>query len=493
MKLQFAFGNPSKKTRKKAKKTKKKVNRRKKVTKVKKSKKILAKRRKSLKTKHKPKRLKGLMKRKKVKKSSYKASTLKGRKRKEKKNPEKFAFYAQGEKGKLGKKLHSGIAPTFKDFEKKQARLEKAKQAYLAVEGSEENSKKKRLRNSYKNAIKALVRMKSDVAAHKKLVEAYDKEGAILKTEEIMAKKKKAKKAKKATKKVTKKAKKAKKATKKKVVAKAKVKKTHKKKAHKSKARKTKKRKTKMITHRHSAKTGHFKKGSKVKFKKTIGSGSKKMTLSGFFKLNPSRRNPMSKIKDLAKSATKLDTTELTSLAIGGALVPVINSGIGKIPYADKVVGFINEYVGPQATGSIVPMLIGAVANIASEQFVKDAQTKKHINAAADGLIAAGVIGLTMSISQKYVVEGMMSGVLFSPMSGVNYTPMAGVNYTPMAGVPQLAGPDFGRAADYGGGAGYTQSHRFSKADFGRAMDEDSDELATEDDINSENLSGGMG
>jgi len=490
MKLQFAFGNPRRKKKaKKAMKRKKVV--RKKATKVKKRKKSVAKRHKRLKTKHKPFRAKGFMKRKKAKKakkSMRKFTTLKGRKRKAKKNPEKF----QVRKG--GKIVHSGVAPSRKDLGLKTKEFYKAKAAYEKAPDASKAKAKARLALS--KIMKDVNLIEGNRRAFDKLAERFKEEGATISTQEIgMAKKKKAskKKAKKVSKKKAVKAskKKTRKVSKKKAV---KVKaKTVKRKSSKKKSHKRKTKKTKMITHKHSAKTGHFKRGTKIKFKKTTGKGRKKVTLSGFFKLNPSRRNPMSKIKDLAKSATHLNTTELTSLAIGGALVPVINSGIGKIPYADKVVGFINEYVGPQATGSIIPMLVGAIANIASESLVKDANTRKHINAAADGLISAGVIGLTMSISQKYVVEGMMSGILYSPMSGVNYTPMSGVNYTPMSGMPQLSGPDFGRASDYGGGGGYTEGHRFSKADFGRAMDEDSDELSTDDDIMSDNMSGGLG
>ena len=54
-----------------------------------------------------------------------------------------------------------------------------------------------------------------------------------------------------------------------------------------------------------------------------------------------------------------------------------------------------------------------------------------------------------------------------------------------------MSGPDFG-GADYGAG-GYQEDKRFSKSDFGHAMDMDSDEEMTDDDINSENLSGSMG
>jgi hypothetical protein len=100
-----------------------------------------------------------------------------------------------------------------------------------------------------------------------------------------------------------------------------------------------------------------------------------------------------------------------------------------------------------------------------------------------------------------------MAGVNYTPtmrgLGNVRYTPngMRGINYTPemrgMGIVPTLNGmgrsPDFGKSADYGGSGGYTEDHRFSKSDFGaHAMDEDSDEAQTEDDILSDNLSGSM-
>jgi len=485
MKLQFAFGNPRKGKKKK------------KSTKVKKSKKSVAKLSKRPKTKH--------MKSKKAKKSSkLKArSTFKGKARKhstKKKNPTKIMIH------KGGKLVHSMQRPNIKDVEASMKQYQNLKAAYeKAPIGSE---KKKSLRESLAKLSKTVKsKLQKTNESAEKVLQRFQEEGAkISRTEIGMAKKKKTKtktkskskskvksKAKKAkTKKAHKKShKKAHKKSHKKVHKSA-HKKAHKK-THKKSSHKRKKRRAKMITHKHSAKTGHFKHGSVVKFKKTVGKGRKKVKVSGIFKLNPFRSNPMSKIKDLAKSATKLDQMELISLGVGGALVPIINSGISKIPYMDVVVSKINDYAGPQATGSIVPMLVGALMNVASEQFVKDAATKKYINAAGDGLISAGIIGLTMSLSQKYVVEGMMAGVLYSPMNGVNYTPMNGVNYTPMNGVPQLAGPDFGRSSDYGGSGGYTQDKRFSSADFGHASDEDIDEDTTEDDMMSDNLSGGLG
>lgn len=484
MKLQFAFGNP----RKKAKKSKAKTFKRKKFTKVKKSKKVVAKTIKRPKTKVKPKAI--------HKMKHKKSKALK-------KNPDRFQIR------KKGKLVHSGVKPNMKDLGLLQSEFLKAEKEYKsAAFGSKSKIK---ARSKYAAVAGKLKKMASDSASAAKLLQRFQEEGATITNQEItMAKKKKASK-KKSYKKAFKKKATSKPVAIKKAKKKASKKKTHKKKAHKKalvikkvhkkahkKAKKHskkhgKKHKQKLITHKHSAKTGHFKRGSKIKFKKTVGKGKKKFTLSGLFKLNPTRSNPMSKISDLAKSATSLDTMELISLGVGGALVPVINSGIGKIPYMDVVVGKINEFVGPQATGSIVPMLIGALMNVGADHLVKDAKTKKYINSAGDGLISAGIIGLTMSLSQKYVVEGMMAGVLYSPMNGVNYTPMSGVQYTPMSGVPQLAGPDFGRTSDYGGGAGYTEGHRFSSADFGRAMDEESDELTTEDDMSSDNLSGVMG
>lgn len=284
----------------------------------------------------------------------------------------------------------------------------------------------------------------------------------------------------------------------------------------KSSRRRKKRRYPKMVSHRHAKSTRHIKKGSRAGFKlkkkkrssSFVGSGKfgrkgpkftvrarkTKRGISGSVKINPRRRNPMA---ITIENALGLKTGEITGLVLGGALVPVVNTYLPRIPGMATVVSTINQYAGPQAAGSIVPILVGAGLNIGSEYVSGD--SRKYMEMAGRGMVTAGLIGLTVSLVQKGMgmVAGM-SGVNFTPsMRGINYTPsMRGVNYTPRMGVvPQLGSrADFG-AADYGGGGGYTESHNRSRADFGAdsSADSQADHWGSEDDMLSSQMSGSMG
>jgi len=461
MKLQFAFGNPRKAKRKK-KASKKKLS---------KVKAVKSKTRK------------------------------KSRRIKRKKNPVYRAY-----KGK--RLVGQGRYPGPKEIGLKRQEAARAERVYKSASSS--SAEKAAARRTFAKIKGELKRAESGMSASLKDMETFAKDGAVVKTyadkEPAMAGKKgkgkKPKTKKKPTKKVTRKTTRK---TKRKPVRKAT------KKVTKKTTRRTRRRR-KMITHRHAKTMRHLpvgavakvasrkkKKAKSYKVKTTFRKGKRKVRVSG--SLTPSKKglfgklriNPFGgKMKMDTKKLMGLEMTELGALAVGGALVPIVNSAIGKVPGADKVVGFINQYAGPQATGSIVPILVGVLANMGSDYLPREYQ--KYGKMAGEGLCAAGVIGLTMSLSQRYAVEGLMSGILYTPMSGINYTPMSGINYTPMGVVPQLAGrADFG-SVDYGGGDGYTEARNRSSADFGRyAMDNDSDEEFSEDDIMSENLSGGLG
>lgn len=270
----------------------------------------------------------------------------------------------------------------------------------------------------------------------------------------------------------------------------------------------------KMITHRHAKSTRHIKKGAKAGFKLkkkskrsqslvghgkfgkkgpkfTIRARKSKRGLSGSVKINPRRKNPMAVT---IENALGLRTGEITGLVLGGALVPVVNTYLPRIPGMSAVVSTINEYAGPQAAGSIVPILVGAGLNLGADYASGD--TRRYMEMAGKGMVTAGLIGLTVSLVQKGM--GMMAGINYTPaMRGINYTPtMRGINYTPKMGImPQLGSrADFG-AADYGGGGGYTEAHNRSRADFGADMSSDSqaDHWGSEDDMLSSQMSGSMG
>lgn len=226
-----------------------------------------------------------------------------------------------------------------------------------------------------------------------------------------------------------------------------------KKRRHRRKARKSSKRRRRMISHKHGSNVRHIKKGTSFRFKSKSKRGKRSITVSGRVKVNPYRRNPLA---DKVKAYTGMSTEELGALALGGAMVPIVNGMISKVPGASTVVSQINSIVGPQAVGSVIPMLVGAALNAVAEHAPIGGQAKKYTRLAGEGLVAAGIIGLAISMSQKYVGPAL-------GLSGINFTPnMRGINFTPNMGImPQLNG--MGAPGDYGGNAGYRQS----RADFG--------------------------
>ena len=263
------------------------------------------------------------------------------------------------------------------------------------------------------------------------------------------------------------------------------------KKAAKKKARGKRRGRPKMITHRHSTKTRHLKKGSVLRVEAVAGKGRKKVKLTGKLKVNPRhRRNPS--MAQMLQKYVGVSTEELTSLAIGGALIPVINGGLKK--FAPQVVGMVNQYAGAQFSGTIVSMIGGVALNALAEHVVTTGQGHKWLKLAGEGVAAASVVGLALNLSQRWVAPTLgLGAVIYSPdFKGINYTPMHGINYTPMHGYPQL-------------GDGYTEAHKFSKADFGRGadfggadfgempMDMDVDEAMDPDQISEGSLAGSMG
>lgn len=265
----------------------------------------------------------------------------------------------------------------------------------------------------------------------------------------------------------------------------------------KRKSRRGKKRsRPRMISHRHAASTRHIKKGTTFRFSTKAKRGKRKITVSGKVKFNPFRSNPMKNLSAQSKKFLGLDGSEIAALAVGGAAVPVVNAAISKIPGADKVVAKINEFVGPQATGAVIPILAGIALNLIGDKASGD--VKSYLKLAGEGLAAAGVVSLAAGLSQTYVapalgLSGMgimptLNGINYTPrgMRGINFTPkgMRGINFTPNMGeMPRLTGSrqaDFG-SADYGGGGGSPEA-RTSRADFGAWDSQDSEAFADMED-----------
>ena len=254
-------------------------------------------------------------------------------------------------------------------------------------------------------------------------------------------------------------------------------------------------RRARMITHRHAASTRHIKKGTSFRFKTVAKKGKRKITVSGRVKVNPHRRNPMANLSAQSKKYLGLDAAELTAVAVGGLAVPLVNAGIGKIPGMQNVVAKINEMVGPQATGSVVPILAGVALNVGGDYASGD--VKRYLKLTGEGLAIAGIVSLIAGLSQRYVAPMLgLSGINYTPRMGImpqlngmgdiRYTPnMGDIRYTPRMGImPQLGGrADFGNRADFG--EGYTEAKNRSSADFGANFSEDSEAEGLEDQDNS--------
>jgi hypothetical protein len=513
MKLQFAFGNPRRKNRRKKRVVRRKKGRHNKEKVVRKAKAALSK--------------------------LSRTSMKKKRRKHSRRNPVEFS----ARKG--GKKLGGGKFYTGAELNKHFKRpLDLAKARY--DKAPEASSAKSSARKTYIKVLKKWeTAVKDNEASHKDLA-TYQADGAKISSKTTsmkgsgVAKRKKRKtkksagKRKHAKRKHTKKRKHAKrKHTKRRHVKRRVAKKAHAKhsKRKHAKRRKHSKRRAKTYSHRHSSKVRHVQGGAVVhveakgkrrfSFKKKIGRGKYKARVSGSFrrtksglkgriKINPRRRNPMANVEKHLKSYLGMDTSELGALALGGALVPVFNGIAGKIPGVSTVVGLINQYLGPQAAGSVIPIGVGALLNALAEHNIIKGTPAHYVRMAGEGMAAAGVIGLTMSLSQQYVTPALgLSGfgimptlngfgnIQYTPrMGSINYTPrlngrMGDIRYTPKMGImPTLNGM----------GDGYTEAHKYSRADFGRqadfgrsadfgsSMDQDCDEPYTDDDMRDDNL-----
>lgn len=519
MKLQFAFGaNPRKPSKKKvAKRRKQKENKRVKAKKFKRgtmarrkrkklkkvSKKIIRGLRSKRNALHKKLKRKGGSKRLKAAAKKKYAKLYKRIKKLTGKNP--ISYVASRD----GRRIGSDKIETRKELE---TRLKKKYGIQLAAS---------KAKGDYDKTNQLMAKMKDEYDAYGierskflKDIKEFKASGASIKikgseADSVAKKKKKSKK-----KSVKKAASKKKRSGRRKASSKAK--------GRRKSSRRKKRHYPKMISHRHAKSTRHVKKGSKAGFrlkkrKKSssyIGKGKfgkkgpsftvrarkSKRGFSGSVKINPRRRNPMAVT---VENALGLKTSEITGLVIGGALVPVVNTYLPRIPGMATVVSTINQYAGPQAAGSIVPILVGAGLNLGSDYVSGD--TRKYMELAGKGMVTAGLIGLTVSLVQK----GLQMALPSTPVAGINYTPrLSGINYTPsmrgmgdvrytprMGIVPQLGSrADFG-AADYGGGGGYTESHNRSSADFGadQSSDSQADHWGSEDDMLSSQMSGSMG
>lgn len=457
MKLQFAFGNPSKKkgksvaNKRKTKKTKVEkasaMKRKKKTTKKSVVKKTVSKARKARPTRRKAK----------AKASSYnprrsliarKLRTLKRR--------------MMPRRRRLGGLLRNPAISRMRPMRPLRMRPARLLRKNPSIKTMMENYRKMAIGPAKASLYKKMLHQKGI-----KVLEETKKTKTKTKGESVKkAKRKKAKKAKKTSKRTR-----------------------------KSKAKRTRKSKAKRVRRSKSRKSA---KRAKRRGVKVVRVGKKKSGGRRRTKLsNPFRSMKMKKLIPAGldkgmKAYLGHSGTEVVGLAIGGASVPFFNRALAK--FLPGVASTISNAVGPQNAGAVIPILGGIIFNCIAEVGAVKKQKGLHdtLRVIGDGMSAAGVIGLAMGVSQQQILPrigpviglagmpyGMgiypqLNGVEYFPMSGVEYFPMSGVNYTPAGG-----DANFG-AANYGGDAGYHQS----PADFGADWSQDSiaEHWGTEDD-----------
>jgi hypothetical protein len=297
-------------------------------------------------------------------------------------------------------------------------------------------------------------------------------------------------------------------------------KKAAKKAAKKKGGRKGKRKSAQTALHRHARSTRHLIKGSKAKFSARKKRGAYKITakfgrgkrkvkmtgtarvkkngiLSGLFRINPFRSNPMNM---KTRSNSKFDKY----LGVDGAEVSMLIGAAALAPFVKKGVMWVASKAGMGASiapylDTVAPLLTGIALNAALENdktkdMVPMPAVAQHL---ADAMVLIGLVQGSFIVAQQVManIPGL-SGVNYTPsmrgmgivpqlngMGDVRYTPsMRGVNYTPMSGLGSSA--DFG-SADYGGGGGYTEGHNRSRADFGANFSEDSEAEGLNDQNNS--------
>ncbi len=523
MEIQFAsFGNPRRK--KKLKKAKRSVAKRRKAFKLKTRKKKLKKvKRSAVVAKKRRKKSRRKMHAKKRVKKVHAAK--KRRHRRKRKNPESaygrhpgVAFDPTGLSGAQRKAYGrpvSGKWPTDKEIKALQAKIDKLKKSPTPIG----KMGFVRLKGLQTKLVKALASRNKGLTK----VAALKAKGFDVSIKESAAKRKK-KKSKKGRKSMAKKRKK-----KKKLKSKAR---------RRRKSRKSRKsrRRVKMVKHAHKKGRKNYKRKTKVSGMLKGGRKGKRVKVKVSALLNPRRKkrksrrkarmvrhaasdrhyrkgqrahlsrikakfNPLGGPMDgQIRSLTGMGTEEIASLALGGALYSTVNQMVNKyLPASISHMLSSLPVIGPV----IVPIAAGMACKFLSEK-VPQRQAAKALDMIGEGLVGAAVVGAGVSLGQSVLpmIPGFapaspaLSGINYTPnMNGVFYTPgLSGINYTPNMNGPQMgimprlngmgASADFG-AADYGGGAGYTEEHKFSRADFGKDAD-----YGDEDPLDEDNMAG---
>lgn len=186
------------------------------------------------------------------------------------------------------------------------------------------------------------------------------------------------------------------------------------------------------------------------------------------------RKNPIVKISNpSARQLTGHSMNQLGYLAAAGVSVDLVGTLAMKVPGVSTLKAKVGE-AAPQlqaASGSIITLLLAMGSNVALAKYGRG-KAAMHLSEYSKALVAASVVKIASAFSGTLTQAVGMAGVNYTPLSGVRYTPLSG-GPTPQLGYKGegLFSADFGKGfdvSDYGGGGGYTDYRRFSKADFGK-------------------------
>lgn len=221
------------------------------------------------------------------------------------------------------------------------------------------------------------------------------------------------------------------------------------------------------------------KKSKKIKYRVK---GQKRTVLATLKRLNPFGGTMKAQLKDL----TGLDVKEAGYLVAGSVASDLVEKLSRK--YLGAYVGKLDTMV-PGGVKAVNALVVGAAAALTHKYAKND-----HAKEVAKAVIVAQIVKLGSSLTEMVAKPLGLAGVDYTPLSGIPYG-LRGVDYTPLSGAPQMAGvnfipsmghqpqmagmgygADFGRGydvSDYGGGGGYTEDRKFSKADFGDHGEDD--------------------
>lgn len=185
------------------------------------------------------------------------------------------------------------------------------------------------------------------------------------------------------------------------------------------------------------------KKKSKKYYMDTRTKGGKKQRRKFTLKrTNPRRGNPaFANVIAPVVDWTGYQVAEMGSLAMGGLLygaaLKVMNTLIPKVPFVGPV---YTKYSKLPVVGQLPTLLLGAAIHKLGQK-----QRFSVVEQVGQGLVAASLVGIGVSLSTRIPGLSTMSGVEL--LNGVDYTMGEGPDF----GSPDFGQVDFGQGPDFGG------------------------------------------